>query len=639
MLTGRLPAPGFGDAAPACLPGRKVAALAAVREQILAGDLAVARPQLRRIGATLSEQDASEATLLVEVLVLREEPSAANRRSLREALRDPTSASSQVCAHLELARAELIAGLIPEARTSLLRAVRGIDPKRLPEDLASSHRHLQAEAFMLSERADQAEPLYEANLAASSEKLAAAAALRLAILRPQDEEPASEGEPEVGPEERARRHYRRVKQHFDAARVAHLDVDVWAALLGELALRADLADAAHIWFSLAQERAGEDSPEAIRRADALARADRPDEARLILLHLAERHGGDAIGTLARVRLVDLGLSEEDEVVRRQHLHAASRHLHPRIAAHALDVLAHHLLEADDLDAALAARARLLREAVAPDLIPHAERDLTALLARVGGPDVDCIDVLRRVGGSRDVLISHAPDPAPILRLGDCYLEFSMPEAALSVYRSASRVFGTELTRQLPMRLARASFLSGDWAAVEAAVRSALASAARPDRARWLLLRGRLKSSTGDLASAGRSLLESLSAPGLPAHERREAVVELARVAAAGAGPDGWQVQAAAALEQDSLWPEESLHLRGELALHLADAGRPGEAGVLERYRMAAEWLSPGVMRERAAFRIGGRDDAPASGRSKYWTRIGDVDQGVARVADRLGVAR
>ena len=562
LLQPRALEPGFLDAAPVCLPPPQAA-----REQAA---------------------EASAPSLEFAIRTSREssQPAAAEER-LEQALRgDPDAAPAlRSCARLELARLALKRRRVPEARAELLRAEReGSSPSQAVAAIADFYR---AETLTLAGAGDEAAPLYASLRDSEPADLARVAELR-ALRRDLAGADA----------EAARAAAKRLETSLQAARDAGLDVSEWAALAGEVAIDLGELRRAHRWLAVAERIEDGAGVAAIRKADVLVALDRAQDARGVLDRVARRATLPEARDLARVRLAALVVPATVEQ-RAAVLERASHSRNPSVSAQARDALAALLLEAGDLRGALEVLSQLGHDGAPAFAKPRFSATLRATLRAATAPEFACTAVLEAAGGRRQLFLRLTPEPEPALRIGDCFLELGMPEAASELYRGLARRFPLA-PNQLALRIAKTSFALGNLAALRAALRARRADDGG-EEASWRWLEARLARVEGRVADAERALIELLGRGDLPDSLRVEAERQLVSLE----GPDLDDDARREVLLRSLAEPAASTRpeARADTWLLTADllAGAGAERPARAAYRRAEALLQPGSRRARAGF--------------------------------------
>ncbi len=486
--------PGLLDAAPACFPGDDA--------EVLDGDL----------------------ELLDATLALR----AASRREAQHALRGAKDAliaggsnQARTCLLLERARVELRIGLLPEARASLERAGRALDPRAMTGPMRETFYYYRAETAVRDQRQDEADALYAELEASSLPLLAHAARLRRAVHAEVADDPSSA--------------WKRLEDLVDRGAELGLDVDVWAIPIAEAALTAERYEEAGAWLARAEPRPEGGPLSSIRRSDVLIQLERRDDARRLLERIAATAEHADVRTLAQIRLAIAELAPESENERRARLLRGAAAAHPGVSLYARGELAHRLVAAGEIDEALDQLARVVYDGPTPLHTPHFQTDLDRVLAKIAestASDSACPSVVRQLGGRRTPLLAHGSGPSAFLRLGDCYLALAMPNSALDVYRAVSVRFGLEVASALPLRMARASLRAGDLAAVRAAVRAQRARVAEGSElpTAWRLVAADLALAEKRDTTAIEALTPLLRSEELEPVQRAQALLDLAQLA-------------------------------------------------------------------------------------------------------------
>ncbi len=645
MLQPRTLVPGLLDAAPACLPDAEGDAFAGVIERARGGDAASARRKLAALKAKDSESLADgEFAVLDALLSLRAVSSAAAPTALRTAeavLTTESSDQARACLLLERARVELRLGLLPEARLSLERARRAMDPRAMSGSTRETFRFYQAEAAARGERREEADTLFAELETSSNPTLAHAARLRRALAVENADDPA-----EV---------WKKLADLLTRAPDLGLDLDVWALPLAEAAIGAGRFEEARLWLVRAETRPEGGPLVSLRRADVLVELDRRDEARRLLERLAATEASAAVRSLAQMRLATAKLAPESERERRARLQKGAASPHPAVSVYAHAELAHRLTAAGEIDAALDQLVRVVYDGPSPLLTPHFQPDLDRVLAAIAASAANheaCPLVVRRLGGRRTLLLAHASAPAAFLGLGDCYLALGMAAAALDTYRATSARFALEVASALPLRLARASLQAGELPAVRAALRAERARLAEGSElaAAWQLVATELALAEGRGAVAAETLVPLLSSDALDPVQRAQALLDLALLALEGRGPDSLVETLHTELsETPAPAAGGSEALVAEASLYAADlAARDGSTKTARAlYERAARGLPPGPLQARAAYRAGLLDGSLSGAREALasaadsevesaWARLSRAELRLIRLRQEIG---
>ncbi len=563
-------------------------------------------------------------------------------RSALDELARSGEARVRACAHLELARLELLRGHLPEARVQASRAERAfadLADAEPPRALREAARFYRAEALHRDGRSAEAAPLYAGLAEARGVRIRAAARLRRAEL--------------AGDlEEFARGLARGTEFGAEPAR--------WGARAAELALEAGDLEAARRWLSRLDEDALDADTRAlvgVRRADVLFALGADEEARAVLRGIAARHAGRPVGELARVRLVHTGLAPTgDREVRRRLTRIASGG-HRSLATYARGVLAGRLRAAGEVDAALELLVKLATDARAAEFVPDLAAETDAALQAATAAGTGCVDVTRRLAGRRSLLLRHGGVPDPFLRLGDCLLELGFAGPALDVYRGVTRRFGVEVVPRVSLRTARASFEAGRIAAArapaEANLSRALSGREVPELGAWTLLLARIELHEERPAEALELLEPALVAGSVDAAREPEAVRVFALAALrVGAGSEARATLRSVLSEAPAGEAPARARLRHEALLHAADLHRA--AGDRSRarslYGRAAALLDAGPLRARALYWNGELAAEPDDAREAWrasaaepeggpWARLAADELEAIGLREAIGVGR
>ncbi|NNL67825.1 MAG: hypothetical protein HKP30_16370 [Myxococcales bacterium] len=541
-------------------------------------------------------------------------------KALRGALAEDLEADTdqRICAHLESARLALKLGRAPDARAALRRAERiGKPGAGFIAITAAFHR---AEAFAMSGERDAARALYLKLRESPYGDVAVAARLRLLAFEIDSEDAEAAARARTG-----------LGEALEAARVGGLDVSPWAPLAAEAAVEEGALREAHRWLAIAErieDRAGVAS---LRKGDVLVALERRNDARQVFERIRSSARLPAARELARVRLAEIGVPAPLEE-RIAELERAARAVHPAVSGQARDTLAVLLLEERRLGAALGVLSALGHDGAPQIAKPRFAQTLERALRAATADTLPCTAVIEAVGGRRALYIRIAPEPDTLLRVGDCFGELGMPEAALEIYRGLARRFPLG-PNQLALRIARASFDLGNHAALRAALSAQ--EHGSDEEVSWRWLETRLALVEGRNADAARGLLALLERDDLPASLRVEAEKRLALLDSAELDP---QLRLATLL--DSLHrkaPGSPTKARATGWLAAADAlageGREDAAGAL--YGRALALLPAGSRRERARYAAAVRAGSPQATREalaartledgRRWSRLADLE--------------
>jgi hypothetical protein len=608
--------PGLLDAAPACLPPDD--------GEVIDGDL----------------------ELLDAVLALRGASRAAAHHALRgaeAALIAGGSDEARACLLLERARVELRIGLLPEARASLERTGRALDPRAMSSALRETFLFYRAEAAMRSEHREEAKAIYAELEESSLPLLAHAARLRGAVHAELADDP--------------RAAWKRLAELLARGSELGLNVDAWAIPVAEAALTAELYEEAEAWLARAEPRPESGPLSSIRRADVLVQLERRDEARRLLERVVATAERADVRTLAQIRLTVSELAPETENERRARLLRGAAAIHPGVSVYARGELAHRLVAAGEVDGALDQLARVVYDGPTPLHTPHFQADLDHVLAEIAdstASDSACPSVVRRLGGRRTLLLAHGSAPKAFLRLGDCYLALAMPNSALDVYRAVSVRFGLEVASALPLRMARASLRAGDLAAVRAAVRAQRTHLTKGSEQppAWRLVAGELAFAEQRAPAAIEALTPLLRSEELEPVQRAHALLDLAQLALETRAAGSIAEMLDASLRETAGGaPDAAESLLAEASLYVADlAARTGSsASARKLYDRAARGLPPGPLRARAVYRSALLETSLARSREAFggvatsevespWARMARAELRLVRLRQAIGRA-
>lgn len=399
-------------------------------------------PELVVLDAVLHARAAEDR----EDLLLSEE-------RFRTLLRNPILADQRLCQRLELARIMLLLSRESESSAQLTKA------EQLIEELESPALHRQEVQFWRAEILYRTHRPFEAHLAyrrlAGSEnaRLALASRLRLTDLS------------------------------FDAGKVDNVTVEYetllprasafgasthgWSLRASEAALDAGDLERGLRWLdSFLGNKPGRDARDTaeIRLADLDVAFDDALRARKRLSKISGRRSGDPIGSLAAVRAIDLGVTDQSAGQRLEVLLRTLREQRRGLRRYALGVLMKELSHRGDLDGALAVATRLAYEGVDPVVTPKYPKALDELLERVARESEEsggCQKLVRALGGRYGILIERASKPTPFARVGACFEEMELPWLAASLYRTIARRFGALGAQSIALPLARSSLAIGE----------------------------------------------------------------------------------------------------------------------------------------------------------------------------------
>ena len=444
------------DAVPFCVPDGLDVAIDPILELATAMEWGEARTMLAdwvegvdQIGPELVVLDATffgrEGTKRKDLLVAEER--------FRTLLRRPSSVSLQLCERLELARILLLLSRESEAAAQLTRA------EGLLDDLDQSGLHADEIKYWRAEILYRRHDPFDAHLAyrkiagSESPRLALAARLRLTDLS------------------------------FDAGKIDEVSVEYeallprasafgastsqWALRASEAAIDAGDYERGLRWierFLESKPRRDARDAAAIRLADLDLAFDDPMRARKRLSKVTGRRRGDAIGAVASIRAIELGVSASSVDQRIDILLLAIREQRRGVRRYALGVLMGELSHRGDFDGALAVATRLAYEGVDPVTTPNFATELDDLLVRVTGRSLSeggCQELVRALGGRYGILIERASVATPFARVGRCFEEMELPWLAATVYRTITRRFGALGAEVIALPLARSSLAIGE----------------------------------------------------------------------------------------------------------------------------------------------------------------------------------
>jgi predicted negative regulator of RcsB-dependent stress response len=377
------------------------------------------------------------------------------RDRLRRLLDDDDDAELGGCAQIELARLELRMRLFPEASATALRA------RAVPQPLSARHDEtahlLQAEALYRSGDPLRAAPLFLALTQATDPIHIAAARLRLADIRFDRGKPASVLD-----------EYRTL---LPRAEDLGLDARRWEPRLLESAIAAGELGEVERYIRHKLRRL-QDPVLSLRLADVLAARGEVDEARQILVDVTAHNDPSDLATLARLRLYEWGLEEDDEagpVVALQREIDATESRTLKTYAHTL--LARRLLDEGSPGEALHRMVPIAhdpREALFEDGV----RDIIDGALELADRDVTgthgCAKLIETLAYREGLTLRRSGVTAPFLTLGRCYEHFRLNHAALDLYRALARHFGGEVAASVALPIARSSLAIGEVTGARAA---------------------------------------------------------------------------------------------------------------------------------------------------------------------------
>jgi tetratricopeptide (TPR) repeat protein len=495
----------FVDVLPLCMPSFDGADFEAPLRLAAEGQLEQALRFLPHAG---SEEP---ATLMLRALLEARSRPATARQELRTALlraaQQYADPEAKTCARLERARLALLSGHAGEAFGDLALARRS-----RPKAAAEPKRQIDyyhAEALFMAGREAEAIAAYRELGASPIARVGWVAKFRIALTSPGLAWPA-------------------VRSELDRGRRIGVDVDAWSAVVGERALQSGHLEEALAWLSRAEELLPNPDLVTLRKADVLLAMRKVDLARRILVRVEHSSGSRVARELAAIRLAHKDVGDADRAEER--LALAARSNTPGVSALALEGLTYLYLSRSRPEAALDAVGRwrsLAPRGGTPGL--DAATDAAVQLA-VGSSD-DCITVIRRLAGGRDVWLPSVSSAEPMLRLGACASELGLSSTAADVYRALGRRFPDHFGPELTLHIARASWDLGERAVVE----SLLAAHERSrkgkrttfdQQAPWLLLRAEMAVSQGRTKEAQSGLMQLVAAAETPPRERELALAML-----------------------------------------------------------------------------------------------------------------
>ncbi len=606
-----------------CVPDGLDSAVDPVLEQAEAGEWQIARDQLadwaEGLDAPGPRLAVLDAVFFARRAVERVELIESEER-LRTLLRAEATEGHRLCLRMELARSLLQLSRISEAAAQLTRARRILDERGQEGLRAGEVAFQRAEIFYLRGLRFEAHLAYRELARAESARLALAARLRLTDLS------------------------------FDAGKIKSVSTEYeallpratafggsnrgWALRASEASIDAKDASGALRWLeSFLGDRPSRDARDAaeIRLADLDVAFQDPLKARERLSGVSGRHRDGAIGALAAVRMVDLGVSAGSPEQRLASLLKAVREQRDGVRRYALSVLMRELSHRGDLEAALAVATRLAYDTIDPVVSPGYEEELDELLTRVtaqaGGLEA-CQLIVRAIGGRYGILIERARRADPFARLGECFENMELPWLASKVYRSVTRRFGPGGAQAIALPLARVSIPIGD---VTLARRVATAALEDPDgqAPAWKAVVAEADVIDGRYAEAAASLSEIIDSPQVEA-QRAKLISLLGQTLEHIPGTAQAELIAARApvwLNGEGLQPgaEAKMLEASILAAHvLRKAGKLKRAASL--YRVIDEKAEGGSIRSSARFWLGNAGE-PNAAKEPAWGDDPDIELG------------
>lgn len=521
------------------------------------------------------------------------------------------------CAELELARLKLRTGFVPEARAHARRALDEFQKSNAPSRIRRAARFYRAESFYLSAAVEQAKRLY-LELEQGDTPVALAARLRLADI-------AYVNSPDFDS-------FQNLVQLVERADERGMDVSMWAPRLAEWSLHQDISMALE-WINQAPEALSDvdAAAVAIRRADLLYQMGEIDASRVVLRELSESGRTTSIRRLAVVRLIDLW-KRIGESAQRQ-LERAAASVLPGLRTYARGVLARNHIAMGDLPAALEVLVRLVHDGPDLQFVPRLAAMFDEVVVGLTAKE-DCESIVASVSGRRNLLMRNVTTPDPFLRLGDCYLELGLAQAALETHRNVAKVFGPGVVSRLTLRTARAEYQSGRLAPARAAARASVAQGAEPISG-WRLLHGEIL--LGD--DRPQEAVLTLEPEVLRIVQERDAglvanraLLLCARAALRYRAPPALLELLRDALARSRISPG-SVGWLAESALLVADLHRrAGDIGVArELYGPAFAALEPGPLHSRAGYWHGVLVGNESRAR-EIWSQIAGSDDVWGRLA-------
>ena len=568
---------GFADVVPACLTE-------AEGEGVGKALRIAAEGRTEQAVRLLPDTDTPPVTLLRAILEARSRPvgeAESMRGELQQSLRQHERPRARVCAHLERARLALLVGHEEEAFGDLALAQRTLSEVAAPEkdELAQQADYYRAEALWMSGRDQEALFAYGALRDGGSAKVAWVAKIR-----------AQTADPDLL--------WKQLRPTLDRGRALGVDLDGWSVLAGDLALHAGNIDDALFWLTRAEEALPHESLTTIRKADVLIVERRLDLARRILTRVERRGDSRVAREIASIRLASPNLGDESR--REARLIEAARSTTPNVQALALEGLTYFYLSTARPEEALETvgrwRSLARRDEDGLDVATNA-----AVQLAVSGSE-DCITVVRRLAGGRDIWLKSVRTAEPMLRLGACASELGLTSTAADVYRAIGRRFPDFFGPELALRIARASWELGEEKVVESIVAAHDRAVANTEvsfeaEAPWMLLRSEMAIAEGRTEAAFDDLRKIVEIPETPPRIRALAMSALVELPV----KDAMSEELAKALEAGLRWPsDQPPAMRARAWLRLGDTQRKlaRRAAARQAYAKAAELLPTGAARGR-----------------------------------------
>ena len=427
----------------------------------------------------------------------------------RTLLRNPVLKDQRLCQRLELARVLLLLSRESEAAAQLTKA------EQLLDDPEKSSLHRLEIDFWRAEILYRTHHPFEAHLAyrrlarADNARLALASRLRLTDLSF-----------DAGKIDRVTAEYETLLPRASAFGAS---VEGWALRASEAALDAGDVERGLRWLeSFLDTKPGRDARDTaeIRLADLDTVYDDALRARKRLSKISGRRHGDAIGALAAVRAIDLGVTDKSPGQRLELLLRALREQRHGVRRYALGVLMKELSYRGDLDGALAVATRLAYEGVDPVVTPGYGKKLDELLDRVARASEEsggCHQLVRALGGRYGILIERASKPTSFARVGACFEEMELPWLAARLYRTIARRFGALGAQTIALPLARSSLAIGEVTLARRVASAALEEEGGPPSDEvdsWKAIIAEADFVDGRMAEAATGLLSILDSPRL-----------------------------------------------------------------------------------------------------------------------------
>ncbi len=617
------------DATPVCVPDDLDSAVDTILEEATAGRWREARTLLDDWRSSLPTPE-PELALLSEILRGRAITERAELLEMERYFRARIAAGrgdpddDLVCPRLELARILMLLDRASEAAAQLTRVERLLEDRSDPGHLAESVAFGRAEILYQRRQRFDAHLAFRELARTARPRLALAARLRLTDL-------SFEAGRKTG-----------VDLEYEAllprAAAFGASSSAWALRAAEASIDADQTARALQWIERFLE--GEPSRDArdaagIRLSDIDAALDDVRGARKRLATIAGRRQGDAIGALAAIRAIDLGVSDRSPDQRLEVLLRALREQREGVRRYALGVLMKERSERGDLTGALAAATRLAYEGVDPVVTPGYAALLDGILARLSNgarpphtSEDRCRRLVRALGGRYGILIERASQPAAFGELGQCFERMELPWLAATVYRAIARRFGPSGAQTVALPLARSSLAIGEVPLARRVAMAALEDPEEPPEA-WQAIVAEANFRDARFADAARGLRAIIDSPAL-AGERARLLWLLARTldetasladarliaerAPAWLGASGLEPVGHAVLIESMMLAAHRLRGRGAL----------DEAFAL--YRVLEREAAPGAIRSAARFWLGLARQPRETGESA-WGENPDLELG------------